>query len=238
MIGSRPLALTMGEPAGIGGELAIKAWLARAEGVPPFVALDDPARLRAVAERIGADAPVAEIDDPAEVPQRFADALPVLPMALSAPAEPGRPCAATAPDVIASIERAVALAQAGDVAGVVTNPIQKKPLMEAGFAHPGHTEFLGALAGPGHEPVMMLVVPGLRVVPVTGHIALSAVAGALDADTIVRSAAIRLAALALPVPAMSSAVPWSGEVRTKGRLSVTFTPRSKSMVLSGISAWS
>jgi len=191
----RPLALTMGEPAGIGGELAIKAWLARAEGVPPFVALDDPDRLRAVVEAMDADVSVAEVDDLSAIPARFADVLPVLPMRLSAPAEPGRPSARTAPDVIASIERAVALAQADDVAGVVTNPIQKKPLLEAGFEHPGHTEFLGALAGPGREPVMMLVVPGLRVVPVTGHIALSAVAGALETDTIVRYGEIAARAL-------------------------------------------
>ena len=127
----------MGDPAGIGGELTVRAWQALRRGGPPFVALDDPARLSALG------APVCEVASPDAA--GFADALPVLPVRLASPAVPGRPDAANAPATIASIERAARLALEGAVAGVVTNPISKAALYGAGFAFPGHTEFLGAL---------------------------------------------------------------------------------------------
>lgn len=188
MITRRPLALTMGEPAGIGGELTLKAWLDRA-GLPAFVAIDDPAHLAALAAALALPVPIRVVGSVAEAAAVFDDALPVLPSPLASAVTPGKPSGANAPAVIASIERAVALTQAGEAAGVVTNPIAKSVLQSIGFPHPGHTEFLGALAG-GAKPVMMLASPLLRVVPVTIHVALRAVPDMLTTDLIVETARI------------------------------------------------
>jgi 4-hydroxythreonine-4-phosphate dehydrogenase len=216
------LALTMGEPAGIGGEIALAAWLRRGEGVPPFVILDDPARLTRLAGALGWAVPVAPVGDPAEAAAAFGDALPVMPVPLPAPVTPGRPDPANAAAVIASIDRAVALAQAGAVGGVVTNPIQKAVLTAAGFAHPGHTEYLAQLAG-GVPVAMMLACPGLRVVPVTVHVALRAALDLLSADLIVATGLLTVRALArdfglaAPRLAVAGLNPHAGEQGTMGR---------------------
>ncbi len=181
-----PIAVTMGEPAGIGGELTLKAWLRRErDRLPVFLAFDDPARLTDLALSCGWDVPIAEIAAPEQATDRFERGLPVLRVPLEAPAAAGAPSAATAAAVLASIEAAAQAAIAGRVAAIVTNPIQKKPLYEAGFSHPGHTEFLGELAGGGVRPVMMLAVEGLRVVPVTIHIPLAEVPARLTREDIV-----------------------------------------------------
>jgi 4-hydroxythreonine-4-phosphate dehydrogenase len=182
---SLPLAVTMGEPAGIGGELTLRAWLARQPATRPFFALDDPARLASIARQLGLDVPVREIAAPAEAAGVFAKALPVLPVKLRTAVRAGHPDPANAPSTIEAIERAVAFAKSGEIAGVVTNPIQKKTLQDAGFKHPGHTEFLAELAG-GTDVAMMLACPELRVVPVTIHLALAKAIHALDSDSIVR----------------------------------------------------
>jgi len=166
----RPLALTMGDPAGIGGELSLKAWLAR-RNARPFVALDDPDRLRVLAKKLGLDVPVRVVNAIDAAEAVFREALPVLPIRLAAEVRAGQADPANAPAVIASIERATRLTMAGDAAGVVTNPIHKSTLYGAGFPHPGHTEFLAALTGAA-LPVMMLVSPDLRVVPITLHASL------------------------------------------------------------------
>jgi 4-hydroxythreonine-4-phosphate dehydrogenase len=179
-----PLALTMGEPAGIGAETTLLAWLRR-RGVPrPFFAIDDPARLTFVAERLGWRVPVEPLTAPEQTAAVFERALPVLPIKLPRPAVAGRPDPANAPAVIESITTAVSLATAGRAAGMVTNPIQKDALYAAGFRHPGHTEFLAELAG-GASPVMMLACPGLRVVPVTIHLPLREAIASLTAERIV-----------------------------------------------------
>ena len=182
-----PLALTMGDPAGIGGEITLAAWARlRAEG-PAFVALDDPRRLSALAARLGWDVPVAEVGGPEEAAAVFPERLPVMTLRLPVPAEPGRPDPANAPAVLGSIERAVALAGAGRVGGVVTNPISKATLYRSGFAFPGHTEFLGALTGTAEPPVMLLASPMLRVVPVTIHVSLRRALDMLSTAEIVRT---------------------------------------------------
>ncbi len=188
-----PLAVTMGEPAGIGGELSLKAWLARRAGARPFFALDDPRRLQALARDLKLDVPIRIIAGPADAAAAFATALPVLPVSLALAARAGEPDTANAPATIASIERAVGYAKSGEAAGVVTNPIQKKTLQDAGFRHPGHTEFLADLAGV--EVAMMLACPELRVVPVTIHLALADAVRALDVSGIVRTG--RIAAIGL-----------------------------------------
>jgi 4-hydroxythreonine-4-phosphate dehydrogenase len=180
-----PLAVTMGEPAGIGGELTLKAWLQRRPDSRHFFAIDDVARLKSLAGDVGLAVPLQPIAGPAQAAQVFSRALPVLPIHLHAPARAGHPDPANAGATIASIERAAKLALAGEIAGVVTNPIQKKTLQDAGFTHPGHTEFLAELAG-GVDVAMMLACPELRVVPVTIHLSLKEAVCALDKDKIVR----------------------------------------------------
>lgn len=216
--GASPLALTMGDPAGIGGEIAVAAWSVRArEGLPPFFCIDDPARLAALGT------PVAEIEAPEQAASLFATRLPVLPEALAAPAPPGAPDPRNAAAVVRSIERAVALAQAGAAGGIVTLPINKKALYDgAGFAFPGHTEFLAHLGGV-ETPVMMLAAPGLRVVPITIHVALREAIASLTGDLIARTLRALDAGLrrdfgiAAPRIAVSGLNPHAGEGGAMGR---------------------
>ncbi len=184
------LALTMGDPAGIGGELSLKAWTALRQSGPAFVALDDCDHLRAIDPKIV----LREVADPDEAARVFGEALPVLQTALATPSAPGQPDPANAGAVLASIENAVRLAQSGRARAVVTNPISKATLYQAGFAFPGHTEFLGALTGAPH-PVMMLANDHLRVVPVTVHVGLRAALDQLSTEMIVTVA--RIAAVSL-----------------------------------------
>jgi len=188
-----PIALTMGDPAGIGGELVLRAWLAQVTA--PFFVLDDPDRLRALAASLALAVPVREIAAPSDATATFPGALPVLPIHLPAPSPPGRPDPANAPSVIASIERATMLALDGAACAVVTSPINKAALYEAGFAHPGHTEFLAALTGVSGQEVMMLACPALRVVPVTVHVSLRRALAMLDTPLIVAAARTTAAAL-------------------------------------------
>ena len=193
---TRPIALTMGEPAGVGAEIALKAWMRREElSLPPFFLLDDPRRLARLAEKLNWRVDVAEIDVPADTEQAFDQYLPVLPRPLPGSVLPGTPNPANARAVLSAIEDAAGLIQDGAAAALVTNPINKAVLYEAGFSHPGHTEYLAELAGPDTKPVMMLACPGLRVVPVTIHIPLREVAERLDQGEI--ECVIRITAHAL-----------------------------------------
>lgn len=213
----RALALTMGEPAGIGAEIALKAWLGRTDAVPPFFLIDDAARVAALARALDLAVPVRRLDHPADATRWFAEALPVLDQPLAAPPVPGRPDPANAPATIAAIERAVACVRAGEARAVVTNPIHKKALYDAGFRFPGHTEFLAALAGGDAEPVMMLACPELRVVPVSVHLSLRQAIADLTTGAIVRTARIAVAALgrdfgiASPRLAVAGLNPHAGE---------------------------
>lgn len=190
-----PLALTMGEPAGIGGEIALKAWKRHRGEIPPFFLIDDPGRIEALAAATGIETPVHPVDDPAAASDVFPDALPVLPLGQPVAATPGKPSTATAGAVLASIERAVALARTGGAAGVVTNPIMKSVLYEGGFAFPGHTEYLAHLTGTKTAPVMMLASPHLRVVPVTIHVSLRTALDTLDSAMIEHALRVTHAAL-------------------------------------------
>src|SRR5260221_13089515 len=151
-----PLALTMGGPAGIGGEIALAAWRRRAEGVPPFVLLDAPERLAALAGGPGWSVPIPAIAAPEEADAAFADHLPVLPIALPRPVRAGHGDAGNAGAVIAAIDAAVAFARAGRAAAIVTNTINKLSLYSAAFKHPGQTAYLAQLSPGGSQPVMML----------------------------------------------------------------------------------
>jgi 4-hydroxythreonine-4-phosphate dehydrogenase len=219
-----PLAVTMGEPAGIGGEILLKAWQARAEHrLPPFFAIDDVDRLAALARGLGLDVPVELVAEPAAVPAVFSKALPVLSEQLIEEVAPGRPHPANGVAVLASIRRAVDLARVHEAGAIVTNPIHKKSLYDAGFRYPGHTEFLASLVEGAPEPVMMLAVPGLRVVPVTIHMALAEALLRLNASAIVHCGTVTAAALARdlgiakPRIAVAALNPHSGEEGSMGR---------------------
>lgn len=190
-----PLAITMGEPAGIGGEIALLAWLTRREhALSPFLLLDDPARLRALGTTLGHDVPIREITAPAEATTVFDHALPVLPIPLPRAARPGHPDPENAPAVLASLAQAVSLAQAGSVSGLITNPIHKATLHSAGFSHPGHTEYLAALTG-ADRVAMMLASPLLRTVPVSTHMSLGKALASLNQALIIDAAELAVAAL-------------------------------------------
>ena len=217
----------MGEPAGIGPDVTIAAWQARkTAALPPFFVIGPPALYAARAKTSGAEVTRAEIGAADEAADRFADALPVLARDAPDPV-PGRPSAATAEAVIGSIDTAVRLALDGSAAAVVTNPIQKAVLMEAGFAHPGHTEYLAALArgatGEETAALMLLAVPGLRVVPLIVHEPLTRVPELIEEDRIVAAglgldAALRRDfAVAAPRIAVAGLNPHAGEDGRLGR---------------------
>ena len=223
---TKPLALTLGEPAGIGPDIAVAAWLRRRElGLPVFYLIGDPDFLAARARALGLDAPVAEAS-PATAAAIFPDALPVVASGIAATAQPGRPDGTSAPAAIAAIRQAVAHVVAGRASAVVTNPIAKSVLYRAGFSHPGHTEFLAQLAaaagGAVPHPVMMLWSPELAVVPVTIHLPLREAIAQLSTDLIVRTARIVAADLtarlgiARPRLALSGLNPHAGEDGTLG----------------------
>ncbi len=217
-----PLALTMGEPAGIGGEITLKAWQQRHHArLSPFFVLDDPTRLKALATQLGWNVPLVVIDTPDQASILFDQALPVLPLALAAPVHAGRPDDANAPMVIAAIEQAVALAQSGAAGAVVTNPIHKAALYGAGFKYPGHTEFVAALCG-NAEVAMMLASPQLRVVLVSIHVSLRQAIETLTSDGILHIARIAARALqrdfgiARPRLGIAGLNPHAGEAGSMG----------------------
>jgi len=189
-----PLAITGGEPAGIGPDIAISAWLRRAElKLPPFYLISDPAFLEQRARQIGTPIAVAGAT-PERAAAIFTQALPVVDCGVAVTAKPGAPDASSAPAAINAIDRAVADVLAGEAAGIVTCPIAKSVLYRAGFSDPGHTEYLARLAtertGRPVQPVMMLWSPELAVVPVTIHIPLTQAPVALSTDLIVRTGRI------------------------------------------------
>jgi 4-hydroxythreonine-4-phosphate dehydrogenase len=186
---TRPLALTIGEPAGIGPDIVLSAWRRRHElALPAFYLLADPHFMARRAARLGLDVPIRAVE-PAAAAATFAAALPVVAIEGGITAEPGRPDASSAPAAIEAIRRAVADAVAGRAGAVVTNPVAKSVLYRSGFADPGHTEFLarliGGMTGITAQPVMMLWSPELAVVPVTIHLPLSEVPARLSTDLIV-----------------------------------------------------
>lgn len=217
---AKPLALTLGEPAGIGPDITIAAWLKRRElNLPPFYLLGDEAVIARRAKSLGADIRIANAQSH-EATAAFADALPVVATGEIATAEPGRPDDSSAPAALASIRQAVTDVAEGRAAAIVTNPIAKSVLYRAGFRHPGHTEFLAELAAHGGrvpQPVMMLWSPALAVVPVTIHLSLRDALTQLSSELIVSTVRIVAAELkahfgiARPRIAISGLNPHAGE---------------------------
>lgn len=213
----QPLAVTAGEPAGIGPELTLAAWLARdTENLSPFYVIGDPGFLEGINARLGMKVPVRAIHSAEEAGGVFADALPVLSAGAAFQAAPGSPHPQDAPMVIAAIEMAVDHCRSGVASALVTNPISKAHLYDAGFSHPGHTEFIGALCGSDRQ-IMMLAGPRLKVVPATIHCPLSEVPGRLTTASLIQIGETTASALSQdfgipdPVLAFAGLNPHAGE---------------------------
>lgn len=218
----------MGEPAGIGPDITIAAWLKRSDrGLPVFAVVGCPDLMRERARQLNLTIAIEVVDDCDAAEAAFMRALPVLRVSGSAAGvRPGEPAQRTASATIAAIETAVALVQNGRAAAVVTNPIAKSVLYTAGFAHPGHTEFLGELArrhcGYVVTPVMMIASDLLRVVPLTIHIPLAQVAATLTPQMLIAAAHTTAMSLRLdfgiahPRLAVAGLNPHAGEAGTIG----------------------
>ncbi|WP_428428127.1 4-hydroxythreonine-4-phosphate dehydrogenase PdxA [Pararhizobium sp.] len=217
----RPLALTMGDPAGIGLDISLDLWMNRQSlQTPPFILIGDPAALQQRARVLGHDIVIRETSC-AEASTIFESALPVLPVACAVPVTPGMPDSANAGAITGAIETAVRLTMDGSTSAIVTNPIAKSVLYDAGFRFPGHTEFLANLGervtGEPLLPVMMLAGPKLMAVPVTIHIPLKDVPKQLTADLIYRTCVITVRdlkdrfGLASPRIAVAGLNPHAGE---------------------------
>lgn len=236
-----PLILTAGEPAGVAPEITAAAWRAlRNDPRCTFLLLGDAAywRLR------NPDLPVAEVAAPAEARAVFAGALPVLHRPLAAHPVPGSIASATAPQVIAAIDEAVAMAFRHEVSGIVTNPIQKDALYQAGFRHQGHTDYLAHLSARHGQPVqevMMLVAEDLRAIPITVHIPLKEVPRQLTREAILDQARVtardlqRYFGIARPRLAFTGLNPHAGENGAMGREEIeTIRPAIETLRAEGL----
>ncbi len=209
-----PLAVSLGDPAGIGPEIIAKCWDARERfGLPPFVAIGDPRSVAAIW-----DGPIEIIDDPRQTSSAFDIGLPLIQLNAAEADTPGRPSVAGAHCSLDSLEIAVGLARSGSAAAVVTGPVAKEQLYAIGFQHPGQTEFVAERCGVASGNVaMMLAGPTLRTVPVTTHLPLSQVPGSLSSSLIESRGRAALRGLqrnfgiAEPRLAVSGLNPHSGE---------------------------
>jgi 4-hydroxythreonine-4-phosphate dehydrogenase len=216
----RPLAVSLGDPAGIGPEVVAKCWDGRAAfELPPFVAIGDPRSIARVW-----DGPLELIDDPRQADAAFDYALPVIQIPAADGDIPGHPTVAGAHCSLDSLEIAVGLARSGSAAAVVTGPVSKEQLYTIGFSHPGQTEFVAERCGVSHGNVaMMLAGPTLRTVPVTTHLPLAEVAAHLSSALIEARGRTTLRGLqrnfglAEPTLAVSGLNPHAGEGGMLGR---------------------
>ena len=243
-----PLALTIGDPSGIGPEIALAAWLARAaHGLAPFFLVGDRDLLAARAASLGLEIPLAVVG-PSEAADTFATALPVVALGNKMIDRPGVADTANAAGTVEAIDRAVGYCRDGQASAMVTLPISKKPLYEAGFRFPGHTEYLGHLAaeifGTPATPIMMIAGPDLRTVPVTIHIALKDVLAALTTAEIVKAGRIvahdlkARFGIARPRLALAGLNPHAGEGGTMGHEDIEIVaPAVRQLQAEGIDAF-
>lgn len=215
-----PIAVSLGDPAGIGPEVVGKAWAMReAQGLSPFFVIGSSRAISAVW-----GGPVASIETPEDATSVFSSALPCIEVELNAEVIPGKPDQEGAKSALHALEMGIGLAKSGAASALVTGPVGKAQLYSVGFTHPGQTEFIAERCGIAREnAVMMLAGPSLRVVPVTVHIPLSAVAGSLSTD-LIRSRAIGTAkglcrnfGIAKPRLVVAGLNPHAGESGALGR---------------------
>jgi 4-hydroxythreonine-4-phosphate dehydrogenase len=215
-----PLAISLGDPAGIGPEITAKAWAARSVyALPSFFAVGDIRSLAAVS-----DIPLIRIDSPDQATDAFVDGLPIVSVPDSADITPGTPDSDGARCALDSLELAVGLARSGAAGALVTGPVSKSQLYAIGFRHPGQTEFVAERCGVASEnAVMMLAGPTLRVVPITTHVALNAVSSLLSIDLVAARARATARGLTRnfgiehPRLALAGFNPHAGEAGAMGR---------------------
>ncbi|AGH48303.1 MULTISPECIES: 4-hydroxythreonine-4-phosphate dehydrogenase PdxA [Sphingomonadales] len=220
-----PLAVALGDPAGIGPEIVAKAWEARHDAcVPPFFAVGDARSIVAVW-----DGPLQRIGSPDEALRTFAHALPLIQMEDAGEIIPGEPNMAGARCSLDSLELAVGLTRSGAAGALVTGPVSKAQLYSIGFVHPGQTEFVAERCGiSGANAVMMLAGPSLRTVPVTTHVPLAEVQALLSIDLIVAKARaterglIRNFGIEKPRLVIAGFNPHAGEGGALGREEIDF----------------
>lgn len=225
---TRPLAVSMGDPAGIGPEITLRAWLERSDrGLAPFVVFGDKEMLGERARQFGLAVPIVAVASASEAVDAFGSALPVLHAPLNVRARPGAPDPENKLAIIGAIEAASAAVMDGDASAIITNPIAKHVVRDDNFPFPGHTEFLAALAGQhfgkAYRPVMMLASHELRVVPLTVHTALASVPKMITRELIFET--VRTAYTSLktdfgitgPRIAVTGLNPHAGEEGTMGR---------------------
>ena len=243
---TKPLAISMGEPAGIGPDIILSLFMQRQTlGLPPFLVFGHPDFLAARARRLGLDVAIAE-SSAENAPTTFATALPVFPIEGDVPDQPGQPSPPSAAVVIGAISAAVRATLSGECRGVVTAPIHKGALYHAGFSHPGHTEFLAELCASGGKvplPVMMLAHDDLRTVPLTIHVPLRDVPGLVPGQLILST--LRVMAhdlrqrfgIAEPRITVAGLNPHAGEGGTIGREDVEIiAPAIAAATAEGINA--
>lgn len=240
MTGLAPLAVAMGDPAGIGPEITAKAWAAReAQSLAPFFAVGDVRAVEAVWQ-----GPVARIDDPREAATVFADALPVLSVSDRGEILPGQPDTEGARCALQSLELAVGLTRSDAAGALITGPVSKGQLYGIGFTHPGQTEFVAERCGVSAEnAVMMLAGPTLRVVPITVHVPLAQVPSMLSVELIVAKARVTARGLyrnfgvEKPRLAFAGLNPHAGEGGALGREEIEFLePAIEQLRAEGINA--
>ena len=247
MAAPEPLVLALGDPAGIGPDIALAAWLQRRQaGLAPFLVVGDPAALAGRAAQLGLDVPLAEAR-PQNAAALFPHTLPVLPAGPAFTGRAGAPDASSATCVIAALDMAVGLVQAGEAAALVTNPLAKAVMYGAGFPFPGHTEYLAARAAPpgrpAPHPVMMIWSERLAVVPATIHVPYAEVPRLLTIDLLVETGRIvardmaRRFAIARPRLAFCGLNPHAGEEGTLGTEDETVVrPAVEALQRAGIDA--
>ncbi len=217
-----PIALTMGEPAGIGAEISLKAWRDHRDKLRPFFLIDDPIRLQQILESLGWNIKIGVINEPHDTLNCFFELFPVLPIEQRVKTVFGRPDPANGNAVTCSIDRAVTLALSHEVAAIVTNPINKSVLYQTGFRFPGHTEYLGSLVNQTTKPVMMLTSDKLKVVAITGHVSIVEAVAQLSSQLIIETAQItrlslkRYFGIEEPRMAITGLNPHAGEASAMG----------------------
>lgn len=243
-----PLAVSIGEPAGIGIDIMLTSWKRHlaGEALPPFILLCDPDHLKMRIGAMSCAIDLLEVSREEPLPKEDAR-LPVMRLENRLLGLPARPHGGDAAGIVEAITTSVELVQHGLASAVVTLPINKKSLYDAGFDHPGHTELFGTLAEtwpdvkPPIRPVMMLAGPQLRAVPVTIHIPLKDVPAALTVDAIAETATVthadlqRRFGIAEPRIAISGLNPHAGESGTMGEEDISvITPAVERLNRAGI----
>jgi 4-hydroxythreonine-4-phosphate dehydrogenase len=235
----------MGDPAGIGPDITLQAWCERkAAGLPAFIVLGDPEVFSKRAQDLGLKVPIEEMSASDTACESFGRALPVYPLHLPKPVMSGKPDVTSAAIIIEAIDIGVEWVRQGKAAALVTNPINKKLLSEAGFVHPGHTEYLAELCSENNKaprPVMLLTSGDLRVVPVTVHIPLKDVPAALNEELIIETVNITVSSLRdsfhIPAPriGITGLNPHAGEDGTLGHEEIeTIIPAIEQLKAQGL----